>query len=155
MPRPTARRAALLQRLWVLDQESSLETALFHADAAAAMGLGVTDTKALGILQRDGAQTAGQARRPAGGDVGCGHRRRRPARGPRARPPRHRPGGRAPGAGAGGGAADRRRVAVRGDRRGVQRAVRALLRGADRVPGAAHRGLLALLREARAGLAAP
>ncbi|GAB3685407.1 MarR family transcriptional regulator [Angustibacter aerolatus] len=60
MPRPTARRAALLQRLWVLDQESSLETALFHADAAAAMGLGVTDTKALGILQRDGAQTAGQ-----------------------------------------------------------------------------------------------
>ncbi len=56
----TARRAALIQRLRVLSEVASTETALFHQEAAAAVGLGITDMKTLSVLLQEGPMTAGQ-----------------------------------------------------------------------------------------------
>jgi hypothetical protein len=53
------KRCELLERLLLLGQESSTETALFQQRAAAVYGLGITDLKALEILVRTGPQTAG------------------------------------------------------------------------------------------------
>jgi DNA-binding MarR family transcriptional regulator len=56
----TASRTALIQRLRVLSEVNSTETALFHQEAAAAVGLGITDMKALSVLLQEGPMTAGQ-----------------------------------------------------------------------------------------------
>lgn len=55
-------RQQLIERLWLLGEIESTQTALFHQAAAARYGLGVTDMKALSILLRDGAQSAGSLR---------------------------------------------------------------------------------------------
>lgn len=54
------RRQALMERLQMLGEMSSTETAMFHQVAAAKVGLGITDMKALSALLREGAMTAGQ-----------------------------------------------------------------------------------------------
>lgn len=55
-----ARRAELIDRLRLLGQISSTETAMFQQAAAASYGLGVSEMKALDLLTRLGPQTAGQ-----------------------------------------------------------------------------------------------
>ncbi|MCK9921243.1 MarR family winged helix-turn-helix transcriptional regulator [Frankia sp. AgPm24] len=55
----TELRQDLIERLRLLGEIDSTQTALFHQRAAATYGLGVTDMKALSILLRDGPQTAG------------------------------------------------------------------------------------------------
>jgi DNA-binding MarR family transcriptional regulator len=55
-----ARRTALIDRLRLLGQISSTETAMFQQAAAAKYGLGVSEMKALDVLTRLGPQTAGQ-----------------------------------------------------------------------------------------------
>jgi DNA-binding MarR family transcriptional regulator len=59
----TAQRTALIDRLTVLSEVASTETALFHQEAAAASGLGITDMKTLSILLQEGPMTAGQIAR--------------------------------------------------------------------------------------------
>jgi DNA-binding MarR family transcriptional regulator len=61
--RAAARRAALIERLTVLSEVASTETALFHQEAAAAVGLGITDMKTLSVLLQEGSMTAGQISR--------------------------------------------------------------------------------------------
>ncbi len=51
--------ARLVERLRLLGEVHATQTALFQAQAAASLGLGVTDLKALSILLREGPQTAG------------------------------------------------------------------------------------------------
>ncbi len=58
--RDPARRSDLINRLIVLSEVASTETALFQETAAAAFGLGITDMKTLSILLREGAMTAGR-----------------------------------------------------------------------------------------------
>ncbi len=53
-------RKELVARLAVLGQIDATSTALFQQRAAAHYGLGITEMKALDILVREGAQTAGQ-----------------------------------------------------------------------------------------------
>ena len=53
-------RDELIQRLTLLGQIDSTQTALFQQKAAASFGLGITELKALDILTREGSQTAGQ-----------------------------------------------------------------------------------------------
>jgi hypothetical protein len=48
------------ERLQLLGEQESTETAVFHQAAAASYGLGITDMKALQIALREGPQTAGQ-----------------------------------------------------------------------------------------------
>jgi DNA-binding MarR family transcriptional regulator len=55
----TIERRQLVERLRLLGEIESTQTAMFHQAAAARYGLGVTDMKALGILLREGPQTAG------------------------------------------------------------------------------------------------
>ncbi|MDL9978408.1 MarR family winged helix-turn-helix transcriptional regulator [Microbacterium sp. ASV49] len=55
-----ADREELITRLGDLGARSATMTALFQQKAAASYGLGVTDMKALDVLMRGGAQTAGQ-----------------------------------------------------------------------------------------------
>src|SRR5262245_7314838 len=57
------RRRTLVDRLQVLGQAASTETARFHQVAAATLGLGVTDMKALSVLLLEGPMTAGQLAR--------------------------------------------------------------------------------------------
>jgi len=52
-------REELTQRLRDLGELSSTETALFHQQAAAAYGVGITDMKALQLLLQDGPLTPG------------------------------------------------------------------------------------------------
>lgn len=52
-------RRALIERLRLLSEIDSTQTALFHQAAAATYGLHLTDMKALSILLREGPQTAG------------------------------------------------------------------------------------------------
>jgi len=59
----SARRSALIDRLRVLSEVASSETALFQQEAAAALGLGITDMKTLSILLQEGSMTAGQIAR--------------------------------------------------------------------------------------------
>jgi DNA-binding MarR family transcriptional regulator len=54
------RREALIARMQVLGEMASTETALFHQVAAARVGLGITDMKALSALMQEGPMTAGQ-----------------------------------------------------------------------------------------------
>jgi DNA-binding MarR family transcriptional regulator len=54
------RREQLTQRLRNLGELSSTETALFHQQAAAAYGVGITDMKALQLLLQDGPLTPGE-----------------------------------------------------------------------------------------------
>ena len=56
-------KAALIDRLRLLGEVDSTQTAHFHEVAAAQSGLGVTDMKALSILLREGPQTAGDLTR--------------------------------------------------------------------------------------------
>jgi MarR family transcriptional regulator, organic hydroperoxide resistance regulator len=55
-----SRREQLIERLQLLGEQESTETAMFHQAAAASYGLGITDMKALQIVLREGPQTAGQ-----------------------------------------------------------------------------------------------
>ena len=55
-----AQRRALIERLYVLGEMNSTETALFQQAAAAKYGLGITDMKALSALIQEGPMTAGQ-----------------------------------------------------------------------------------------------
>ena len=55
-----ARRSELIARLMVLGELDATQTALFQQAAAATYGLGITEMKALSILTREGACTAGQ-----------------------------------------------------------------------------------------------
>jgi|SRR5580692_373201 DNA-binding MarR family transcriptional regulator len=60
-PRPPAdEHAALVEQLQFLGQMSSTEAALFHHHAAAANGLGITDSKTLSALTQEGPMTAGE-----------------------------------------------------------------------------------------------
>ncbi|MEF2979303.1 MarR family winged helix-turn-helix transcriptional regulator [Subtercola sp. YIM 133946] len=52
-------REVLIDRLAVLGENESTQTALFHQMAAARYGLGITDMRALSILLREGPQSAG------------------------------------------------------------------------------------------------
>ncbi|HEV8191854.1 MAG TPA: MarR family transcriptional regulator [Ktedonobacterales bacterium] len=54
------RRETLMAQLQVLGEMASTETALFHQAAAAKIGLGITDMKALSALLQEGPMTAGQ-----------------------------------------------------------------------------------------------
>jgi DNA-binding MarR family transcriptional regulator len=56
----SSERDDLIQRLMLLGQIDSTQTALFQQKAAASYGLGITEMKALDILTREGPQTAGQ-----------------------------------------------------------------------------------------------
>ena len=51
--------ARLVERLRLLGEVYATQTAVFQQQAAASLGLGVTDMKALSILLREGPQTAG------------------------------------------------------------------------------------------------
>jgi len=53
-------RRALMDRLQVLGEVTSTETALFHQAAAASYGLGITDMKTVSILRTEGPMAAGQ-----------------------------------------------------------------------------------------------
>jgi DNA-binding MarR family transcriptional regulator len=52
--------ATLVAELQFLGQMSSTEAALFHHHAAAANGLGITDSKAMSALMQEGPMTAGE-----------------------------------------------------------------------------------------------
>src|SRR5262245_13646846 len=54
------RRDELIARLMLLGELDATQTALFQQAAAATYGLGITEMKALSILTREGARTAGQ-----------------------------------------------------------------------------------------------
>src|SRR5580698_8921244 len=58
-PPPADEHAALVEQLQFLGQMSSTEAALFH-HAAAANGLGITDSKTLSALTQEGPMTAGE-----------------------------------------------------------------------------------------------
>lgn len=53
-------REALIGQLQILGEMAATETALFQQSAAAKIGLGITDMKALSVLLREGPMTAGQ-----------------------------------------------------------------------------------------------
>src|ERR1700722_2289112 len=52
--------AALVAQLQFLGEMSSTEAALFHHHAAAANGLGITDSKTISALMQEGPMTAGE-----------------------------------------------------------------------------------------------
>jgi len=56
---PDEEHARLVERLRLLGEVYATQTAVFQQQAAASLGLGVTDMKALSILLREGPQTAG------------------------------------------------------------------------------------------------
>ena len=60
------RRAALLERLAHVGRANSDATVLFHSTVAKVLGLHPTDEKTMSILQRLGAQTAGEIARHTG-----------------------------------------------------------------------------------------
>lgn len=53
-------RHTLIAQMQILGEMASTETALFHQIAAAKIGLGITDMKALSSLVQEGPMTAGQ-----------------------------------------------------------------------------------------------
>lgn len=57
---PESRRAALLHRLAAAGRELSDAVVLFHTVLAERLGLGASDWKTLGLLERRGAMTAGE-----------------------------------------------------------------------------------------------
>jgi len=57
--RGSMEHAHLVQRLRLLGELYATQTAVFQQQAAASLGLGVTEMKALSILLREGPQTAG------------------------------------------------------------------------------------------------
>lgn len=59
-PSPGSRRAELLRRLHLAGREGSTATIMFHTTLAALQGLSPTETKALDVLDREGALTAGE-----------------------------------------------------------------------------------------------
>jgi len=58
-PAAEAEHARLVERLRLLGEVYATQTAVFQQQAAACLGLGVTDMKALSVLLREGPQTAG------------------------------------------------------------------------------------------------
>jgi DNA-binding MarR family transcriptional regulator len=64
-------RATLVEQLQFLGQMSSTEAALFHHNAAAANGLGITDSKALSTLTQEGSMTAGELAKRLGLTTGA------------------------------------------------------------------------------------
>ncbi len=58
-PRDDTEHARLVERLRLLGEVYATQSAVFQQQAAASLGLGVTDMKALSILLREGPQTAG------------------------------------------------------------------------------------------------
>jgi hypothetical protein len=56
---PDEEHAHLVERLRLLGEVYATQTAVFQQQAAASLGLGVTDMKALSILLREGPQSAG------------------------------------------------------------------------------------------------
>jgi DNA-binding MarR family transcriptional regulator len=75
-PKPTPptgadERSALVDELQFLGQMSSTEAALFHHHAAAANGLGITDSKALSTLTQEGSMTAGELAKRLGLTTGA------------------------------------------------------------------------------------
>jgi MarR family transcriptional regulator, organic hydroperoxide resistance regulator len=63
--------AALVEQLQFLGQMSSTEAALFHHHAAAANGLGITDSKTLSALTQEGPMTAGEIAKRLGLTTGA------------------------------------------------------------------------------------
>ncbi|HEY3340224.1 MAG TPA: MarR family transcriptional regulator [Propionicimonas sp.] len=57
--REDTEHSRLIERLRLLGEVYATQTAVFQQQAAASLGLGVTDSKALSILLREGPQTAG------------------------------------------------------------------------------------------------
>jgi MarR family transcriptional regulator, organic hydroperoxide resistance regulator len=53
-------RKSLMSQMQFLGQMASTETALFHQEAAAKLGLGITDMKSVSTLLLEGPMTAGQ-----------------------------------------------------------------------------------------------
>src|SRR3984957_16307496 len=70
-PSQADERDALVEQLQFLGQMSSTEAALFHHHAAAANGLGITDSKALSTLTQEGSMTAGELARRLGLTTGA------------------------------------------------------------------------------------
>src|ERR1700721_3021431 len=64
-------RAALVDELQFLGEMSSTEAALFHYHAAAANGLGITDSKAISTLMQEGPMTAGEIAKRLGLTTGA------------------------------------------------------------------------------------
>lgn len=62
----SARRKALLERLFAVGREQSTATVMFHAAVAEHQGLSATEEKALDILDRHGPLTAGQLTEQSG-----------------------------------------------------------------------------------------
>ena len=63
--------AALVEQLQFLGQMSSTEAALFHHHAAAANGLGITDSKTISALTQEGPMTAGEIAKRLGLTTGA------------------------------------------------------------------------------------
>ena len=59
-------RQALIEKLQILGEIASTETALFQQTAATQYGLGITDMKTLSILLQEGSMTAGEIGRRLG-----------------------------------------------------------------------------------------
>jgi DNA-binding MarR family transcriptional regulator len=64
-------RAALVEELQFLGEMSSTEAALFHHHAAAANGLGITDSKTISTLMQEGPMTAGEIAKRLGLTTGA------------------------------------------------------------------------------------
>ena len=63
--------AALVAQLQFLGEMSSTEAALFHHHAAAANGLGITDSKTISALMQEGPMTAGEIAKRLGLTTGA------------------------------------------------------------------------------------
>ncbi len=55
-----SKRSGLMDKMQVLGQTASTETALFHHAAAASFGLSITEMKTISVLLQEGSMTAGQ-----------------------------------------------------------------------------------------------
>lgn len=69
--RRSSQRAELLQKMQLLSEALSTETALFHQAAAAKLGLGISDTKTLSTLLQEGPMTAGEITKRLGLTTGA------------------------------------------------------------------------------------
>src|SRR6202167_4621838 len=70
-PSDSDERAALVDELQFLGEMSSTEAALFHHHAAAANGLGITDSKTISTLMQEGPMTAGEIAKRLGLTTGA------------------------------------------------------------------------------------
>jgi DNA-binding MarR family transcriptional regulator len=66
MTSPNERRAELLEQLALAGRASSAATVMFHTAVAARQGLSASEEKALDLLERSGALTAGELARRSG-----------------------------------------------------------------------------------------